>query len=61
MTAGARRLAREVTAKSVALLKNKKLLPLDAGKLRKIAVIDPYSDKIVQTGIVAPRLTKQRF
>ena len=30
------------------LLKNKKLLPLDAGKLRKIAVIGPYSDKIVQ-------------
>ena len=48
MTAEARRLAREVTAKSVVLLKNKKLLPLDAGKLRKIAVIGPYSDKIVQ-------------
>ena len=47
MTAEARRLAREVTAKSVVLLKNKKL-PLDAGKLRKIAVIGPYSDKIVQ-------------
>ena len=38
MTAEARRLARE----------NKKLLPLDAGKLRKIAIIGPYSDKIVQ-------------
>lgn len=48
MTAEARRLAREVTAKSVVLLKNKNLLPLDAGKLRKIAVIGPYSDKIVQ-------------
>lgn len=48
MTAEAHRLAREVTAKSVVLLKNKKLLPLDAGKLRKIAVIGPYSDKIVQ-------------
>ena len=48
MTAEARRLAREVTAKSVVLLKNKKLLSLDAGKLRKIAVIGPYSDKIVQ-------------
>jgi len=48
MTAEARRLAREVTAKSVVLLKNKKLLPLDAGKLRKIAIIGPYSDKIVQ-------------
>lgn len=47
MTAEARRLAREVTAKSVVLLKTK-LLPLDAGKLRKIAVIGPYSDKIVQ-------------
>ena len=48
MTAEARRLAREVTAKSVVLLKNKNLLPLDAGKLRKIAIIGPYSDKIVQ-------------
>lgn len=87
MTAEARQLAREVTAKSIVLLKNapasadrnapasvigntsattagnqpsaspdapviqseaKNLLPLDAGKLRKIAVIGPYSDKIVQ-------------
>lgn len=54
MTAEARRLAREVTAKSVVLLKNKNLLPLDAGKLRKIAVIGPYSDKIVQDWYSTP-------
>jgi beta-glucosidase len=46
---GARQLAREVTAKSVVLLKNSQgLLPLDASKLKKIAVIGPYADKIVQ-------------
>lgn len=45
----ARQLAREVTAKSVVLLKNSgNLLPLDASKLKKIAVIGPYADKIVQ-------------
>lgn len=45
----AKNLAREVTAKSVILLKNSKnLLPLDASKLKKIAVIGPYADKIVQ-------------
>ncbi len=45
----ARRLAREVTAKSVVLLKNSRaLLPLDASGLKKIAVIGPYADKIVQ-------------
>lgn len=45
----AKQLAREVTAKSVVLLKNDKgLLPLDASKLKKIAVIGPYADKIVQ-------------
>lgn len=30
------------------VIEKQKLLPLDAGKLRKIAVIGPYSDKIVQ-------------
>lgn len=52
----AHQLAREVTAKSVVLLKNEaskvangnKLLPLDSKKLRKIALIGPYSNKIVQ-------------
>ena len=45
----AKQLAREVTAKSVVLLKNSKnLLPLNASKLKKIAVIGPYADKIVQ-------------
>lgn len=55
LTEGARRLAREATSKSVVLLKNgsaKKhsggLLPLEIKKLRKIAVIGPYSDRIVQ-------------
>lgn len=43
------RLVREVTAKSVVLLKNNaSLLPLDASKLKKIAVIGPYADQIVQ-------------
>lgn len=46
-------LAREVMAKSVVLLKNEavdgeKLLPIQAEKLRRIAVIGPYADKIVQ-------------
>ena len=45
----AKQLARKVTAKSVVLLKNSKnLLPLNASKLKKIAVIGPYADKIVQ-------------
>ncbi len=38
-----------MTAKSAVLLKNSKnLLPLNASKLKKIAVIGPYADKIVQ-------------
>ena len=46
-------LVREITAKSVVLLKNEaqggeKLLPLRKEKLRKIAVIGPYADQIVQ-------------
>ena len=47
-------LAREATAKSMVLLKNgktgagNKLLSVDASKLRKIAVIGPYADQIVQ-------------
>lgn len=52
LTDAARQLAREVTAKSVILLKNKAgtspLLPLDEKKLKKIAIIGPYANKIVQ-------------
>lgn len=40
-------LARKVTDESIVLLKNeKKLLPLDASKLRSIAVIGPLADKV---------------
>lgn len=39
---------REVTAKSIVLLKNdNQTLPIDIGTVRKIAVIGPYADKIV--------------
>ena len=50
----AKQLAREITAKSVVLLKNaatpqsNPLLPLDTRRIRKIALIGPYADKIVQ-------------
>lgn len=37
----------EVTRKSVVLLKNDGLLPIDRGKVRKIAVVGPYADRIV--------------
>jgi beta-glucosidase len=39
-----RHLAREVARKSMVLLKNDGLLPLDRTKIRKIAVIGPYAD-----------------
>ncbi|MDR2809854.1 MAG: glycoside hydrolase family 3 C-terminal domain-containing protein, partial [Tannerellaceae bacterium] len=40
--------AREVTAKSVVLLKNNRgILPLQAAKLRKIAVIGPYANEVI--------------
>lgn len=54
MTPYASALAREATAKSVVLLKNdlassgRRLLPADPAGLRKIAVIGPYADQIVQ-------------
>lgn len=54
LTDAAKQLAREVTAKSVILLKNNAisgtspLLPLNGEKLKKIAVIGPYANKIVQ-------------
>ncbi|HEY4334357.1 MAG TPA: glycoside hydrolase family 3 C-terminal domain-containing protein [Puia sp.] len=41
-------LAREVTRKSIVLLKNENdLLPLDRSKLRTIAVIGPYADRVL--------------
>lgn len=54
LSADAKALARDITAKSVVMLKNSatadggRLLPLDAAKIKKIAVIGPYADKIVQ-------------
>ena len=49
----ARQLAREIMAKSVVLLKNEtvdgsRLLPINVQKVRKIALVGPYADKIVQ-------------
>jgi beta-glucosidase len=41
-------LAREVTQKSIVLLKNENdLLPLDKDKIRSIAVIGPYADQVL--------------
>lgn len=42
-----RQLAREITTKSIVLLKNNGLLPLDLNKIKKIALIGPYADQIV--------------
>ena len=41
-------LCREATAKSVVLMKNDGILPLDPSKLRKIALIGPYADEVLQ-------------
>ncbi len=46
-TAESRALARRVTAKSIVLLKNNGLLPLDLKTIRKIAVVGPYADQVV--------------
>lgn len=54
MTDYAKALAREATGKSIVLLKNssvdgaKPLLPLDKKTIKKIALIGPYADNIVQ-------------
>lgn len=40
-------LAREATCKSIVLLKNEGILPVDVAKVRKIAVVGPYADKII--------------
>ena len=43
-----KRFAREVTAKSIVLLKNEQqTLPINKGKVKKIAITGPYADKIV--------------
>ncbi len=42
-------LVRKITAKSVVLLKNDQgLLPLDKSKIRSLALIGPYADKVLQ-------------
>ena len=45
---GVVQIVREVTAKSVVLLKNERLLPVNTQTVKRIAVIGPYADKIVQ-------------
>lgn len=47
MTEEARNAVREVTNKSVVLLKNNGLLPLDSKKVKKVAVVGPYADEII--------------
>ena len=47
LTKEARDAAREVTNKSVVLLKNKGLLPLDGKKIRQLLVVGPYADQMV--------------
>ena len=43
-----RQFVREVTAKSIVLLKNdRQLLPLDLNRIRKIAVIGPHADDVL--------------
>ena len=42
-----RQLVREITTKSIVLLKNNGLLPLDLNKIKKIALIGPYANQIV--------------
>ncbi len=49
MDEGVRRFVREATAKSVVLLKNDShTLPVNTSKVRTIAVVGPYADRIVQ-------------
>lgn len=49
MTDAARALARETVARSAVLLKNQDhMLPLDFSKVKKVALIGPYADQIVQ-------------
>ncbi|MBR1545433.1 MAG: glycoside hydrolase family 3 C-terminal domain-containing protein [Prevotella sp.] len=46
-TIAAKQVARDITNKSLVLLKNNGLLPLDAQKIRKLAVVGPYADQII--------------
>ncbi|MBQ9677307.1 MAG: glycoside hydrolase family 3 C-terminal domain-containing protein [Prevotella sp.] len=46
-TIEARQAARDITNKSLVLLRNNGLLPLDAQKIRKLAVVGPYADQII--------------
>lgn len=51
LTANARQLAREAVVKSVVLMKNdgeQPLLPIDTKKVRRILLVGPYADNIVQ-------------
>ncbi len=47
LTDEARQLAREATSRSAVLLKNNGLLPLQLNKIKRIALIGPYADKIL--------------
>ena len=47
-TAEAAALCREVTAKSVVLMKNDGILPLRPAALKKVALIGPYADEVLQ-------------
>lgn len=48
MTDDARALARRAVVESAVLLKNTGILPIDTRKVKRIAVIGPYADHIVQ-------------
>lgn len=47
MTPEARLAARDITNKSLVLLKNNGLLPLDGKKIRRLAVVGPYANQII--------------
>ncbi|MBQ9230077.1 MAG: glycoside hydrolase family 3 C-terminal domain-containing protein [Prevotella sp.] len=46
-TIAAKQAARDITNKSLVLLKNNGLLPLNGKKIRKLAVVGPYADQII--------------
>ena len=46
-TIAARQAARDITNKSLVLLKNNGMLPLDGKRIRKLAVVGPYADQII--------------
>ncbi|MEH8016609.1 glycoside hydrolase family 3 C-terminal domain-containing protein [Rheinheimera muenzenbergensis] len=56
--AASRRFARDVAEKSMVLLKNNGILPLNAGKIGKLAVIGPHADETLLGGYSSiPRQT----